>query len=296
MFHAPWCGHCKELKPKWKKLTKTMRLLETPVVLGQINAEKHHGAAEEHNIEGYPTLILFRDSKPTEYQGNPDPESLERWVKKNTGPSSILLNSGSLEELSSGKTVSIVYFGEKDDAFKAYMELADETQTVDFFHTHDLALKEKYGNHNVIIFKDFEGGNSHFDEDVSNKEALSKFIDKNRHRSVLSIDDPTAIDRIFEGTTPGVFFFSENPDKESQEYQAFQRAADHYKGHFVFITAAESSESGNEFIEYIGITKFPSVAIAVMSNDDIHKYIHDGEISDSGFIELFEKFNKGELK
>ena len=165
--------------------------------------------------------MLLKDEKHTEYVGNPDPESLERWVKKNIGPSSVLLNSMSLDDVATGKTVSIVYFGDKGDAFNSFLELADKMQTVDFYHTHDLSLKEKYGNHNVIIFKDFEGGNSHYDEDVANTDALSKFIDKNRHRSVLSIEDPTAIDRLFEEDTPGVFFFTEKPDTKSEEFQAF---------------------------------------------------------------------------
>ena len=34
-FHAPWCGHCKEFDPVYKKLAKKMKATNENIVFGK---------------------------------------------------------------------------------------------------------------------------------------------------------------------------------------------------------------------------------------------------------------------
>lgn len=57
-FYAPWCGHCKDLKPIFKKVASE---LKGTVKVAKVDAtdSEAKGIAEKYDVKGYPTLIFF---------------------------------------------------------------------------------------------------------------------------------------------------------------------------------------------------------------------------------------------
>ena len=67
-FYAPWCGHCKNLKPEWEKAAKG---LAGYVRLGAVDMTTDREAGEPYDVQGFPTLLIFSGDKqsPKKYQG-----------------------------------------------------------------------------------------------------------------------------------------------------------------------------------------------------------------------------------
>lgn len=82
-FYAPWCGHCKKLKPEYQKAAEA---LSGRAPLAAVDATKEVQLAEIYKVEGYPTLLFFRNGQPEEYLGGTDNETIVRWVIDHTGP------------------------------------------------------------------------------------------------------------------------------------------------------------------------------------------------------------------
>ncbi|KAM3728285.1 Protein disulfide-isomerase [Dirofilaria immitis] len=55
-FFAPWCGHCKALKPHWEIAASE---LAGKVKLGALDATVHQAIATRFGIKGYPTIKYF---------------------------------------------------------------------------------------------------------------------------------------------------------------------------------------------------------------------------------------------
>ncbi|MEO6134711.1 MAG: thioredoxin [Ginsengibacter sp.] len=59
-FHATWCGPCKQMAPELLRFAKNnsekLRVLK-------IDIDKNQSAAQQYNIQGVPTLILFKEGK-----------------------------------------------------------------------------------------------------------------------------------------------------------------------------------------------------------------------------------------
>ena len=58
-FHAEWCGPCKMMAPELKRFAenhKEVRVLK-------VDIDKNRATTEQFNIQGVPTLILFRKGK-----------------------------------------------------------------------------------------------------------------------------------------------------------------------------------------------------------------------------------------
>ena len=58
-FHAEWCGPCKMMAPELKRFAETHKEIR---VL-KIDIDKNRTTAEHFNIQGVPTLILFKKGK-----------------------------------------------------------------------------------------------------------------------------------------------------------------------------------------------------------------------------------------
>ncbi|XP_014090538.2 protein disulfide-isomerase A5 [Bactrocera oleae] len=59
MFYAPWCGHCKRMKPEYEKAALTMKERKIPGILAALDATKEKTIAGQFNVRGYPTLKYF---------------------------------------------------------------------------------------------------------------------------------------------------------------------------------------------------------------------------------------------
>ncbi|XP_075149520.1 protein disulfide-isomerase A5 [Haematobia irritans] len=59
MFYAPWCGHCKRMKPEYEKAALEMKQQNIPGVLAALDATKESSIAEQYKVQGYPTIKYF---------------------------------------------------------------------------------------------------------------------------------------------------------------------------------------------------------------------------------------------
>lgn len=66
-FFAPWCGHCKNLAPHWAEAAKQ---LKGKVKLGALDATVHTAKASQYQVQGYPTIKMFKAGKKDRHSVN----------------------------------------------------------------------------------------------------------------------------------------------------------------------------------------------------------------------------------
>ena len=56
MLYAPWCGHCKTLRPEWAKLATKMKGVAK---VAKIDASIHRKFDQVYGLKGYPHIVLI---------------------------------------------------------------------------------------------------------------------------------------------------------------------------------------------------------------------------------------------
>jgi protein disulfide-isomerase A6 len=65
-FYAPWCGHCKNLTPEWKKAASALKGIAK---VGAVDADAHRDLGNAQGVQGFPTIKIFVDGRAIEYNG-----------------------------------------------------------------------------------------------------------------------------------------------------------------------------------------------------------------------------------
>ncbi len=81
-FTATWCGPCKMMAPILKDVKKE---IGDAVTIIKVDVDKSPQAANEYQVQGVPTLILFKNGKPLWRQSGVVPKAgLVELIKKFT--------------------------------------------------------------------------------------------------------------------------------------------------------------------------------------------------------------------
>jgi len=141
MFYAPWCGHCKKLKPAF---TEAANELEGKAVLAKVDCTEHQELCGRFDVRGYPTLVFFKGGDKRPYDGPRTAEGIVSWVERKSGPASVQLNSAEEVAAFVAKTPAVVgYFsaaeGDDFDAFQAAAD-APNSDGIRFGQVTDAAL------------------------------------------------------------------------------------------------------------------------------------------------------------
>ncbi|CAL8096265.1 unnamed protein product [Calicophoron daubneyi] len=98
-YFAPWCGHCKNLKPHWERAATE---LKGTMKVGAVDATVNTRLAEKYQIKGFPTIKFFpagpKKGDPTEYDGGRTADDIVRWA---TDKSDALIPAPELLEITS---------------------------------------------------------------------------------------------------------------------------------------------------------------------------------------------------
>tara|TARA_B100000902_G_C27198577_1_gene857792 strand:- start:236 stop:850 length:615 start_codon:yes stop_codon:yes gene_type:complete len=104
-FKAPWCGHCKKLKPEWDKLAENVEVL-----IGEVDCTVEKDLCSKHGVQGYPTIKYSDGYGWTKYEKGRDYDSLETFVEEELGESCFddpkLCSEEELEEIEKVKQLS----------------------------------------------------------------------------------------------------------------------------------------------------------------------------------------------
>jgi protein disulfide-isomerase A6 len=85
-FYAPWCGHCKNLKPAWETAAKSLAGI-AKVAAVNCDEEMNKPLCGQMGVQGFPTLKIVRPGKkpgkPTveDYQGQRQAKAIVETVK-----------------------------------------------------------------------------------------------------------------------------------------------------------------------------------------------------------------------
>ncbi|KAG9315335.1 protein disulfide isomerase [Chiua virens] len=148
-FTAPWCGHCKTLKPIYEQVAKDFKL-ESNCIVANIDADaaQNKEIAGRYGVASYPTIKFFpRGGKEVEnYEGPRSEEAFVDFLNERCGAHRAVggdLNdkAGRLAELDSVAQKFLAVAGDAREAIlKEAREVAD---SLDATASHYLRVMEK---------------------------------------------------------------------------------------------------------------------------------------------------------
>lgn len=83
LVHMTNCGHCKTLLPIWADAEQSNT---TQITMRAVEMSEPEGVklCEEHNINGFPTMILFKNDTSTNYSGERTKEGILAFLEEHS--------------------------------------------------------------------------------------------------------------------------------------------------------------------------------------------------------------------
>jgi protein disulfide-isomerase A1 len=298
-FYAPWCGHCKKLAPEYAKAAQILRSNDPPLYLAKVDSTIHKNLSSKYGVEGFPTLKLFTNGKPSEYNGGRTESEIVSWMKKKTGPATRSLTTvAEVEKFSGEADVVLVYFGDNAAQLSIFNNYARSNDDFLFGTVNSEEANTKYGvtAGSVVLFKKFDEGKNTLTQEFT-EESLGDFIRAHSSPLVMKFDEKSA-QVIFGKNVPGIFLYRDkNSENSAALDEMITRVAQNVQGKIQVVITGITDGLETRLAEYIGITAadLPTVRIHDTRND-LKKYNMEGSITEENVMSFIQKWQDGQLR
>ena len=114
-FYAPWCGHCKQLAPEYEAAAEKLR--EHSIPLAKVDATAHEELSRKYEVQGFPTMKVFRKGTAYEYEGPRKADGIVEYMLKQASPDweppkdrVVVLTSDNFTEVVEENDITLVEF------------------------------------------------------------------------------------------------------------------------------------------------------------------------------------------
>ncbi|RZF44763.1 hypothetical protein LSTR_LSTR000715 [Laodelphax striatellus] len=307
MFYAPWCGHCKKLKPEYEKAASDVVGEDPPITFAKVDCtEGGKESCTKFGVSGYPTLKIFKNGEVSkEYNGPRDAAGIVKYMKAQVGPSSKDLPTvESVNAFLAKGEVTIVGFFESDSDLKSeFLKTAEKLkEKMQFGHSTAKEVLDKEGKTDSIVLYRPKHLHNKFEPDLvvydgkADKISIEKWINTNYHGLVGHRQRDNAQD--FNTPLVVAYYavdYTKNPKGTNYWRNRILKVAKSFASKFNFAVSAKD-EFQHELNEF-GYDYVPSEKPLVFARTkDNKKYNMKEEFSVETFEEFLNELDAGNLE
>ena len=312
-FYAPWCGHCKQLEPEYKKAasvlaqeTKSGKYSGQPIALAKVDATIEKSLATKFEVRGFPTLKIFEggSEKPSEYEGPRDADGIVTYLKSRAGPASAEVTTEEEAKNLLEESPVVAVYTEAD--VNAWITFAQSLRgKLAFIHTSSNAVKSALGvKGRISIVKKFDEKLVQFDGKLSDVEKLTSWINLHRTEVGMAVmkGDQAAMKAVFEDETkPNIFLFLATASSPSgiASISEFKKAAMSVRGSLVsgYFEFPNFPEAFDHFGLKVAAEKGELPAVLIEDRKSNLRYQMEGKkVTEETVKKFLDDFKQGKLQ
>lgn len=285
-FFAPWCGHCKKMKPEFENASTEIE----KAALADVDCTSDGGkpVCEKYGVSGYPTVKWFtQGADPVDFDGARDKAGIVSWIDMMTGVAvEEVADASAIKEAESTPTI-VLHGAELIEAYKTFAE--GNRKAAKFFHLKNSdAAKVTLGHK----------GEDKVELTEVTEEKLKALLTENSLPMVGVLDGNTfgTYSKSGKGIIWSLFPMAEGDklaDVADKNRPLMMEVAKALKGRYL-VTYTDTKEFGDAIEGMLGVTSFPAFVIQPEAGGK-KKFEVEGEHTAANIVQHVEDVIAGKL-
>ncbi|NXG05706.1 PDILT protein, partial [Sakesphorus luctuosus] len=277
------------------------------IQFGKIDVTHHHDLRKEFNIQAFPTVKFFVNGSrkdAIDCKGVRHASAFITWVKRRTGPSTVLINStDQAEAIVKADDLAVIGFFRElhNDSVEVFYEIARDVPEMPFGMTASEDVCANYGiqKNTLIVFKKGKPVHNEVLEDGrQNKLDLVRLIKTFTLDLVTEYNIETSV-KIFDVPVENhiLLFTPTNSETFDAIYENYKSAAAEFRGKMLFVLVDTDEPRNGRIFEYFRIRDIdvPAVRILNLTSDAKYKMPAD-EVTVENLKKFCQSYLNGKAK
>ncbi|XP_066497009.1 protein disulfide-isomerase-like protein of the testis [Tiliqua scincoides] len=282
-FYISLSGPSQTLAVEFAKAAEQLKKEAVDIRLGKVDVTEQKDLKKEFDIQEYPTLKFFVDGKrknPIDCKGVREASGFITWVRRQIGPSTVLLNSTEqAKAFLDPEDLAVIGFFKslQGEAVEVFSDSARDVPELPFGLTASGEVFAHFGVREdvVVVFQKGKSVHNEVPTDGKlNKLELTRLIKTFTMDLVTEYNLETSV-KIFDVPVEHhmVLFIPKSSGTFNKTYENYLSAAPEFRGKIMFILVDTDETRNGRVIEYFRVreVEVPAVQILNLTSDARYK-------------------------